>query len=110
MQVPSPANTLSDAVASDKFRSCSDPNGADGSLFDFSSEDIEKINNVSFSHENYTGKALLVVNLASFWGYTPQYYSLNALTEKYADRPFKILGFPCNQFLRQVRARLDMPQ
>merc|ERR1711988_205084 len=82
-QVPSPANTLSDAVASDKFRSCSDPNGADGSLFDFSSEDIEKINNVSFS------------------GYTPQYYSLNALTEKYADRPFKILGFPCNQFLRQ---------
>merc|ERR1711971_30679 len=34
-------------------------------------------------------------------GYTPQYYALNALTERYADRPFKILGFPCNQFLRQ---------
>ena len=32
----------------------------------------------------------------------PQYYSLNALSERYADKPFKILGFPCNQFLRQV--------
>ena len=32
----------------------------------------------------------------------PQYYALNALTERYADKPFKILGFPCNQFLRQV--------
>ena len=32
-----------------------------------------------------------------------QYYALNALTERYADKPFKILGFPCNQFLRQVR-------
>ena len=49
---------------------------------------------------------MLVVNLASFWGYTPQYYSLNALTEKYAERPFNILGFPCNQFLRQVRSSL----
>ena len=35
----------------------------------------------------------------------PQYYSLNALSERYADKPFKILGFPCNQFLRQVIAK-----
>ena len=35
----------------------------------------------------------------------PQYYALNALTERYADKPFKILGFPCNQFLRQVSER-----
>ena len=33
----------------------------------------------------------------------PQYYSLNALSERYANKPFKIIGFPCNQFLRQVR-------
>ena len=33
----------------------------------------------------------------------PQYLALNALTERYANKPFKILGFPCNQFLRQVR-------
>merc|ERR1712198_124537 len=57
--------------------------------------------NVSFNHPDYVGNVLLVVNLASFCGYTPQYYSLNALTEMYADKPFKILGFPCNQFLRQ---------
>jgi len=91
---------FSSAVPEDKFTSCS--HGEDEtSLFDFSSEDIEKRRNVSFSHQNYTGHVSLVVNLASFWGYTPQYYSLNALTEKYADQPFNILGFPCNQFLRQ---------
>jgi len=71
------------------------------SFHQFTTEDIEKFNNVSFSDPEYTGKVLLVVNLASFWGYTPQYISLNALTEKYAGKPFKILGFPCNQFLRQ---------
>jgi len=93
-------NIFSNDVAVDKFSSCISPE--DGrSFFDFHTEDIEKTRNVSFSHKNYTGKVTLVVNLASFWGYTPQYYSLNALTEKYADQPFKILGFPCNQFLRQ---------
>jgi len=92
---------LSTTIAEDKFSTCTAPCGDDRSLYDYSSEDIEKLRNVSFSHENYTGQVMLVVNLASFWGYTPQYYSLNALTEKYADQPFKILGFPCNQFLRQ---------
>ena len=58
---------------------------------------------VSFAQEKYKGKVTLVVNTASFWGHTPQYYTLNALTEKYADKPFKILGFPCNQFGFQVR-------
>jgi len=77
-------------------------NNKDGrSLHQFTTEDIEKATNVSFSDPEYAGKVLLVVNLASFWGYTPQYITLNALTEKYAGKPFKILGFPCNQFLRQ---------
>jgi len=93
---------FSSPVPEDKFTRCSSSSaGDDRSFFDFSTEDIEKTRNVSFSHQNYTGHVSLVVNLASFWGYTPQYYSLNALTEKYADQPFKILGFPCNQFLRQ---------
>jgi glutathione peroxidase-family protein len=60
----------------------------------------EKTVNISLG--SYRGSVLLVVNLASFWGYTPQYYSLNALMEKYAGKPFKILGFPCNQFAHQV--------
>jgi glutathione peroxidase len=68
-------------------------------LYEYSSLDIEKQNNISLG--DYKGNVSLVVNLASFWGYTPQYYSLNALMEKYEDQPFQILGFPCNQFLRQ---------
>jgi len=87
-------------VPEDKYTTCVHP--ADSKSFsDFTTEDIEKLNNVSFSDPEYIGKVLLVVNLASFWGYTPQYYALNALTERYAAKPFKILGFPCNQFLRQ---------
>lgn len=87
-------------VATDKFTECAH-SGDSKSFNDFTTEDIEKLNNISFSDPEYAGKVLLVVNLASFWGYTPQYYSLNALTEKYAAKPFRILGFPCNQFLRQ---------
>jgi len=46
----------------------------------------------------YTGKTLLIVNVASACGYTPQYTGLEALYQKYKDRGFVILGFPCNQF------------
>jgi len=94
-------NVFGPEVAEEKFTECEAPEDDTNSLYNFTTEDIEKLNNISFSDPEYTGKVLLVVNLASFWGYTPQYYSLNALTEKYADKPFKILGFPCNQFLRQ---------
>jgi glutathione peroxidase len=46
----------------------------------------------------YRGKALLLVNVASQCGLTPQYTGLEALHERYADRGFAVLGFPCNQF------------
>jgi glutathione peroxidase len=49
----------------------------------------------------YKGKALLIVNVASRCGFTPQYEGLQALYEKYKDRGLEILGFPCNQFLAQ---------
>jgi glutathione peroxidase len=49
----------------------------------------------------YKGKALLVVNVASRCGFTPQYEGLQALYESYKDRGLEILGFPCNQFLAQ---------
>jgi glutathione peroxidase len=44
------------------------------------------------------GKALLIVNVASKCGLTPQYTGLERLQERYADRGFSVLGFPCNQF------------
>ena len=49
----------------------------------------------------HKGKALLVVNVASKCGKTPQYAGLEAMYEKLAGRGFAVLGFPCNQFLGQ---------
>jgi glutathione peroxidase len=49
----------------------------------------------------YRGKVLLIVNVASKCGFTPQYAGLQRLYETYADRGFTVLGFPCNQFLFQ---------
>jgi glutathione peroxidase len=47
---------------------------------------------------DYLGKALLVVNVASKCGLTPQYTGLEQLQKEYGDRGFSVLGFPCNQF------------
>ncbi|MGW1912655.1 glutathione peroxidase [Streptomyces sp. NPDC002076] len=49
----------------------------------------------------YAGKAVLVVNVASKCGLTPQYTGLEKLQERYSDRGFTVLGVPCNQFLGQ---------
>ena len=49
----------------------------------------------------YRGKVLLVVNVASQCSFTPQYAGLEALYREHKDRGLVVLGFPCNQFLRQ---------
>lgn len=49
----------------------------------------------------YQGKVVMIVNVASKCGFTPQYKELEALYQKYKDRGFVILGFPANDFLRQ---------
>lgn len=46
----------------------------------------------------YAGKVLLIVNVASKCGFTPQYEGLEALHRQFGDRGFEVLGFPCNQF------------
>jgi glutathione peroxidase len=50
---------------------------------------------------DFKGKAVLVVNVASRCGLTPQYAGLQALQETYGARGFDVLGFPCNQFMGQ---------
>lgn len=49
----------------------------------------------------YKDKVVMVVNVASKCGYTPQYKGLEEIYERYEDKGFVILGFPCNQFLFQ---------
>ncbi|PDZ43548.1 glutathione peroxidase [Bacillus wiedmannii] len=64
-------------------------------VYDFSAKTIigeEK------SLKDYEGKALLIVNVASKCGFTPQYKGLQEVYDKYKDQGLEILGFPCNQF------------
>src|SRR3954451_25129096 len=49
----------------------------------------------------YAGQVLLIVNVASQCGYTPQYTGLQALHERYHPQGFSVLGFPCDQFGHQ---------
>jgi glutathione peroxidase len=53
------------------------------------------------------GKAVLVVNVASKCGLTPQYTGLQKLQDTYAGRGFSVVGFPCNQFLEQEPGTAD---
>jgi glutathione peroxidase len=68
-------------------------------IYDFKVKDSQK-NTVSL--EEYKGKILLIVNTATGCGFTPQYDGLQNLYEKYKDKGFEILDFPCNQFLNQA--------
>lgn len=49
----------------------------------------------------YRGKPVLIVNVASHCGFTPQYKGLEAIYKKYKDKGLVVLGFPCNQFGKQ---------
>ena len=55
--------------------------------------------------QKFEGQALMVVNVASKCGFTPQYTGLQKLYSSYRDRGFTVLGVPCNQFLWQEPAK-----
>lgn len=74
------------------------------SIYDFTVKDIQG-NDVSLS--DFRDKVLLVVNTATGCGFTPQYDGLEDLYEKYRDRGFEILDFPCNQFANQAPGSED---
>ena len=60
--------------------------------------------------EDYLDQVILIVNTASKCGFTPQYEDLQRLYEKYKDKNFTILGFPCNQFGEQEPENNDKVQ
>jgi glutathione peroxidase len=59
---------------------------------------LTRLNGATENLRDYSGKVLLVVNVASQCGFTPQYGELQALYEEVKDAGFEILAFPCNQF------------
>jgi glutathione peroxidase len=63
--------------------------------------DIERLQGGPADLGQYRGKAVLVVNVASKCGLTPQYEGLQRLQDAYAERGFTVLGVPCNQFMEQ---------
>ncbi|HKI78241.1 MAG TPA: glutathione peroxidase [Ignavibacteriaceae bacterium] len=62
---------------------------------------VKDMNEKDIHLSDYNGKVLLIVNVASKCGYTPQYEGLEAIYKKYKDKGFEILAFPCNEFGKQ---------
>jgi glutathione peroxidase len=62
---------------------------------------LTTIDGKALTLDAYRGQTLLIVNVASRCGYTPQYADLEALYLRYKEKGFTVLGFPCNQFARQ---------
>jgi glutathione peroxidase len=68
---------------------------SDSKIYSFG---VKTIDGKETTLADYKGKAMLIVNVASKCGFTPQYTGLEALHKKYKDQGFVVLGFPCNQF------------
>ncbi|WP_150309123.1 glutathione peroxidase [Planctomonas psychrotolerans] len=69
---------------------------------DLSAFDLVTVHGTRTTLADFTGKVLLVVNVASRCGFTPQYEKLEQLQRRYGDRGFSVIGFPSNQFLQEL--------
>ena len=69
--------------------------------------EVNNIDLTKVSLSDFKGKTLLIVNVASACGFTPQYTGLQALYEKYKNQGLEILAFPCNQFGSQEKGTND---
>ena len=67
-------------------------------MTDLTAIPITKADGSATDLSNHRGEVMLVVNVASKCGFTPQYEGLEALQRRYGERGFTVLGFPCNQF------------
>lgn len=81
-------------MAEEKTTTTSEQKAAD-SVHDFK---MKSLDGKDVDLSKYKGKVLLIVNVASQCGATPQYEPLQQLHQKYADRGLVVMGFPCNQF------------
>jgi glutathione peroxidase len=68
---------------------------------------VETAKGESRSLSDYKGNVLLIVNVASKCGLTPQYEQLEALNRTYAERGLRVLGFPCNDFMGQEPGTIE---
>jgi len=89
-------NTFADSGPGDAGPWTCSPAAKPGELWELSARNLADTRDVSMCE--YRGQVLLIVNVASYCGYTPQYTPLQAVYEKYQAKGFAILGFPCNQF------------
>ena len=77
---------------------------------DVSNTEIVTSEGKSLRLGDFSGKVLLIVNVASYCGFTIQYEDLQTLHEKYSEKGLKILAFPCNNFGNQEPDSLDQIQ
>ena len=89
---------LPDVVKAPTKEPAMSKNNQPASPLDFKVKDI---NGKDVDLEEYKGKVVMIVNVASKCGYTPQYEALEEVYEKYKDKGFVILGFPANNFGHQ---------
>lgn len=73
-------------------------------IYDFS---VKSISSEDVPMKDFAGKVILIVNTASKCGFTPQFEGLQELHEKYKNRGFTVLGFPCDQFKHQEFDRIE---
>src|SRR5262245_6515448 len=67
-------------------------------MIDLTTIPVSKPDGTTTDLGNHKGEVMLIVNVASKCGFTPQYEGLEALQRKYGEKGFSVLGFPCNQF------------